>query len=221
MLVSYKKKIKVIEKDIITSLEKIIKANNSMIKEIEKQNATKLDTDKYHLKYISNKKKIKRKIEKIDDNIVATIALHSPEAKDLKILVSYLKVSDSIFKVSSNIRMLIKYISSESKEININHINKYILPANKLNIKSLENIISIISSDNIEDMTSFYKKILVFEDKINELQKTTEKTLINMVNNKSTFKEYYEIINFLRKNKSTSDKIMSITSFLMYPYSNL
>lgn len=219
MLVSYKKKIQVIQKDIISSLSKMIKANKSIIDEIETKKNTEVDIKKYHLKYLENKKKIKRKIDKIDDTIVATIALHSPEAKDLKILVSYLKISDLMLRISYNIRAFIKYSSSEN--INIKNINKYILPISKINIESLDNIINIISSSDIDEMSSLYEKILVSEDKVSDLQKDSEKTLMELITNKNSFNEYYEILNLLRKSKSTRERIMSISLFLMYPYSNL
>ncbi len=220
MLVSYRNKIKIIEKDIISSLKKIIKANKSIIKEIGTKNGTEIDIEKYHLKYIENKKKIKRKINKIDDTIVATIALHSPEAKDLKILVSYLKVSDLILKISDNVRAFINY-NNENKKMNIEHISEHIVPIHKLYIESLKNIINIIQSKNIDEMTSFYESILVSEDKVCDLQKTAEQTLIEMITNKDSFKEYYEIINILRKSKNISDKAKNIALFLMYPYSYL
>lgn len=221
MLVSYKKKIKIIEKDIVSSLKKIIKANKSIIQEIDSKDKTEIDIEKYYLKYAENKKKIRRKINKIDDNIVATIALHSPEAKDLKILVSYLKISDSILKISDNVRAFIKYFTDDKKKINLKHINKYVIPIHGLDIVSLENIINIIESNSIDEMTVFYEKILVSEDKVCDLQKIAEKDLTEMITNKDSFQEYYEIINILRKSKNISDKAMNIALFLMYPYNHL
>ena len=221
MLVSYKKKIKIIEKDIISSLKKTIKANKSIIKEIDTKDNTEIDIERYYVKYAENKKKIKRKINKIDDTIVATIALHSPEAKDLKILVSYLKISDFILKISDNVRAFIKYFTNETKKINIKHINTYVVPIHRIDIESLENIIKLIESNNIDEMTLLYEKILVSENKVCDLQKVAEKDLTEMITNKDSFQEYYEIINILRKSKNISDKAMNIALFLMYPYNNL
>lgn len=210
MLANYKTKIKTIKKDIIEILNKLLKANEIVLKALKSQDKAKFNSAKTQIKNIS------KKTNNIDNAIVATLALYSPEAKDLRALVSYLKITNELLRASSNARGFIKSLIAVSDKMNTETINKYAIPMQKLNIESLESIISMINTDCIDEAKECYDKILIADNKTDDLYKVVEDLLLNGFNDSYNFTEYYKIIGALRKSEKISDRTMSMASLLLY-----
>jgi phosphate transport system protein len=65
----------------------------------------------------------------IDNIIVTTLALYSPEAKDLRQLVSYLKITNELVRTGSNAKDFAKmFKKSYSDDLNTNMILEYAIP---------------------------------------------------------------------------------------------
>jgi len=100
-------------------------------------------------------KKLLIKSNEIDNIIVTTLALYSPEAKDLRQLVSFLKITNELVRTGSNAKDFAKmFKKSYSEDLNTPMILEYAVPLLKSALLSLKTSIAIIdetSAAHIEE----------------------------------------------------------------------
>ena len=88
-LINVKSEIQQIALSVIDSLELCLKAlNDRRIEDLSNVEITE--------------KKVLAKSSEIDNIIVSTLALYSPEAKDLRRLVSFLKITNELVRTAAN-----------------------------------------------------------------------------------------------------------------------
>ena len=123
MLKPYEEKLKLIKSeveklglDIVEALEVCLKALNE--RKIENLKMLKLV-----------KKKFLVKSNEIDNLIITTLALYTPEARDLRRMVAFLKITNEIVRTAANTKDFAKmFRRSYSEELNTNTILEYTIP---------------------------------------------------------------------------------------------
>jgi phosphate transport system protein len=123
MLKTYEEKIKTIKNEIRQIGEIVLKANKTSLKALK-------DNDINLLKDIDlSLKKLVSKSNEVDNLIVTTLALYSPEAKDLRHMVSYLKITNELVRAGTNSKIFIKtFRKSFSEELDETTILEYAIP---------------------------------------------------------------------------------------------
>ena len=115
-------------------------------------------------------KKLLLKSNEIDNIIVTTLALYSPEAKDLRQLVSYLKITNELVRTGSNAKDFAKmFKKSYSDDLNTSMILEYAVPLLRSALLSLQTSISIIDETNPNHIEEKYHRVIVEESKTNNL----------------------------------------------------
>ena len=163
-------------------------------------------------------KKLLLKSNEIDNIIVTTLALYSPEAKDLRQLVSYLKITNELVRTGSNAKNFSKmFKKSYSDDLNTNMILEYTIPLLRSALLSLQTSISIIDETNPNHIEEKYHRVIVEESKTDDLYLMIEKNILKLISkNLDLSKEYFDILSALRRLEKIADRAVSIANLLQF-----
>lgn len=134
-------------------------------------------------------KDIEERTEKIDNDIVLIFVKYTPEAKDLRELVSYLKMTSSINRIRSNIGNYIKNMHSLLRENDpeMNRVIKESLNINRCTLNafdfSIEMLKTFDDNDKIQDLAT---RIEVEYSKTDDIYSMIEKDIIQKTRNSHT-----------------------------------
>ena len=158
------------------------------------------------------------KSNEIDNMIVATLALYSPEAKDLRQLVSFLKITNELVRTGSNVKDFAKkFKKSYSDDLNTAIILEYAVPLLKSALLSLQTSISIIDEIDSKHIEEKYHRVIVEESKTDDLYLMIEKNILKLIaKNLDLSKEYFDILSSLRRLEKIADRAVSIANLLQF-----
>ncbi len=163
-------------------------------------------------------KKLQIKSNEIDNMIVTTLALYSPEAKDLRQLVSYLKITNELVRTGSNAKDFAKkFRKSYSDDLNTSIIIEYAIPLLRSSLLSLQTSISIIDETDSKHVEEKYHRVIVEESKTDDLYLMVEKNILKLITkNLDLSKEYFDILSALRRLEKIADRAVSIANLLQF-----
>ena len=147
MLKTYEEKVNTITQAICEIAHIVVNSNKNALNLIK---SSKIED----LKEINiSIKKLTIKSNEIDNLIITTLALYSPEAKDLRLMVAYLKITNELLRAASNCKTFIKgFRKSYSEEINSKEILEYVVPLLKASNEALETTIKMILSHDEDEI---------------------------------------------------------------------
>ncbi|MCT7466893.1 PhoU family transcriptional regulator [Aliarcobacter cryaerophilus] len=212
MLKPYEEKLKLIKSeveklglDIVEALEVCLKALNE--RKIE------------NLKNVEvSEKKFLVKSNEIDNLIITTLALYTPEARDLRRMVAFLKITNEIVRTAANTKDFAKmFRRSYSEDLNTNTILEYTIPLLKSALLSTKTAISIIDEQEHSKVEEKYQRVIVEESKTDDLYLMIEKNILKLITQKLDLsKEYFDILSSLRRLEKIADRSVSIASLLQF-----
>ena len=212
MLKPYEEKLKLIKSeveklglDIVEALEVCLKALNE--RKIE------------NLKNVEvSEKKFLVKSNEIDNLIITTLALYTPEARDLRRMVAFLKITNEIVRTAANTKDFAKmFRRSYSEELNTNTILEYTIPLLKSALLSTKTAISIIDEQEHSKVEEKYQRVIVEESKTDDLYLMIEKNILKLITQKLDLsKEYFDLWSSLRRLEKIADRSVSIASLLQF-----
>lgn len=210
MLKNYEEKLEEIKNSITNIGEGLVEANKLVLAALEGCDIQKFSEAKTHIKNIS------KKTNSIDNSIITALALYSPEARDLRNMVSYLKITNELLRASINTRGFIKGFTDVCCELNIYTINEYAIPMQKSTVDSLRFTIDMINIDCADEMQEYFNRVLIAENKTDDLYEMIENSLLKEAKNINDFSKYHKMLSSLRKSEKIADRAMSIASLLLY-----
>lgn len=215
MLKPYEEKLKHIKIEIQKMGVSIIEALELCYKALSSQNIELLSSVEI------SEKKILVKSNEIDNIIVTTLALYSPEAKDLRRMVAFLKITNELTRTAANTKDFSKmFKKSYSNELNTTLILEYSIPLLKSALISLSSAISILDEEDYEQITKKYQKVAVEESKTDDLYLMIEKNILKLITNHLDLsKEYFDILSSLRRLEKIADRSVSIAKLLQFAQS--
>ena len=212
MLKPYEEKLKLIKSeveklglDIVEALEVCLKALNE--RKIE------------NLKNVEvSEKKFLVKSNEIDNLIITTLALYTPEARDLRRMVAFLKITNEMIRTAANTKDFAKmFRRSYSEELNTNTILEYTIPLLKSALLSTKTAISIIDEQEYSKVEEKYQRVIVEESKTDDLYLMIEKNILKLITQKLDLsKEYFDLLSSLRRLEKIADRSVSIASLLQF-----
>lgn len=212
MLKPYEEKLKLIKSeveklglDIVEALEVCLKALNE--RKIE------------NLKNVEiSEKKFLAKSNELDNIIITTLALYTPEARDLRRMVAFLKITNEIVRTAANTKDFAKmFRRSYSEELNTNTILEYTIPLLKSALLSTKTAISIIDEQEHSKVEEKYQRVIVEESKTDDLYLMIEKNILKLITQKLDLsKEYFDLLSSLRRLEKIADRSVSIASLLQF-----
>jgi phosphate transport system protein len=212
MLKTYEEKLNNIKDEISQLGQEVVDALELSLKALKNKDIASLkDID-------LSSKKLNIKSNEIDNIIVTTLALYSPEAKDLRQLVSYLKISNELVRAGSNVRDFIKmFRKAYSDDLNTSTILEYAIPLQSSALLSLQTTLSMIDETSVKHIEEKYHRVIVEESKTDDLYSMIEKNILKLISkNLDLSKEYFDILSALRRLEKTADRAVSIANLLQF-----
>ncbi len=212
MLKPYETKLKNIKEEILKIGVDVVEALEVCLKALEEKKIEDLKNVEI------TEKKLLIKSNEIDNIIVTTLALYSPEAKDLRQLVSFLKITNELVRTGANAKDFAKmFKKSYSEDLNTPMILEYAVPLLKSALLSLKTSISIIDETNTAHIEEKYHRVIVEESKTDDLYLMIEKNILKLISkNLDLSKEYFDTLSALRRLEKIADRAVSIANLLQF-----
>ncbi len=195
---------------IATIGESLVFSNDLILEALSNCDQDKFKKAKENLNNIGNK------ITNIDNELIKILALYSPEAKDLRQAVSYLKITNELLRASSNTRNFIKGFTDVCSDVDIDIINEYAIPMQKSTTKAMRYAINMLNIDCNDEMQDTYNDVLIEENKTDDLYEMVQKSLFILANQSDDFEKFYNMLKALRKSEKIADRATSIANLLLY-----
>ncbi|MCU7940336.1 MAG: PhoU family transcriptional regulator [gamma proteobacterium symbiont of Bathyaustriella thionipta] len=204
---------------------------NSILNEIIKLGLTTLTMNQFILEPLENcdtctlneieklpKKERYDSIDKIDNLIINVFALYTPEARDLRELVAFLKITNEFDRIANSCNSFIRdFPKALTDEVDKNFILEYALPLQKSSVNALTHALKLLELDDKKTVDEHYKLVVVEESKNDDLYKIIEKSLLKKINNDMHLsKDYQDIMAALRRLEKIADRALSIANLMHY-----
>ena len=213
MLPTEESKLELIQNEMIGLGRVVLASNQQILAALEECQPCKLDD-------ISKIKKHERyeKIDEIDDLIIKFFALYTPEAKDLRLLIAFLKMTNEFDRIANSCNSFIRdFPQALSDEVDKDFILEYAIPLQKTSVAALTGALNLIALDDKERVHAEYKNVVVEEAKNDDLYQIIEKNLLTKINdNIMLSQDYQDIMQALRRLEKVADRALSIASLMHY-----
>ncbi len=202
MLTKYEDKLNSINKMMVIIGSKIVNANEVILDGLQKGDYSHFKEAKETLAGI------KDEVRNIDQEIIVTLALFGPEAKDLKNVISYLKMTNEYVRAASNTKSFLKNFPIKTDgELHLGGIMQNIILLQKANVAALKYAISILSIEDKDVIQDLCIKANMEESKTDDIYSLVEKDLfVEMLNAKELSQEYFQALSLIRKIEKTADR---------------
>ncbi len=213
MLAIERQKLNIIKKEIKALGQTTLEINERILTALKHCNPCKLTG----IKKISKQERYK-KIDAIDNLIINVFALYTPEAKDLRQLVAFLKITNEYDRIINSAHSFIRdFPNALSDEIDRDFILEYAVPLQKSSVVALENALLLLDLDDKKSVNEHFKIVVVEESKNDELYKIIEKSLLKKTSEDIHLsREYQDIMEALRRLEKIADRALSIASLMHY-----
>ena len=212
MLKPYEQNVAIIRAEITSIGKAVLKANKESLE------AMKSD-DAHRMKDVNiSVKKLSQKSNEIDNLIVKTLALYSPEARDLREMVAFLKITNELVRAGSNTKTFLKtFKQSFNDDINTKAILEYAIPLQKASTLALEITVSMIENYDEKTIEENYNRVLVEESKIEDLYSMVEKNILKMITKHLELsKDYFDLLSSFRRLEKIAGRSASIANLLHF-----
>jgi len=188
----------------------LVSANELLIEAIQTCDTEKFDDAKGYIKNIS------AKTDAIDNDIIKVLALYTPEARDLRKVVAYLKITNELSRASSNTRSFIRGFTDVCKDVDVATINEYAIPMQKATVNAIKVSINMLKVDDEDEIREIYNEVLIEENKTDDLYEMVERNLRLQANGANNFEKYHKMLRALRKSSKIASRAISIANLLVY-----
>lgn len=214
MLVQYHEARHEVRDLVMEVIKTLAQANEEALVAVETSDIQKLEEVRQSIKSIT------KATEKIDNNIVLIFARYTPEAKDLREMVAYLKITSAFNRIKTNINNYLKNMQSMLSEENVNIIQfiKDSLSINRCTInafnKTIEMFETFHDNDKIKKLTI---EIDVEYEKTDDIYTLLEKSIVQKMGEADGLaEEYFNLLKYIRKNLKIIDRLDSIAHRIIF-----
>ncbi len=210
MLPQYKEKLDEIKAAVSDIATGVCKANKQILEAMDTCNEEEFMSAREYIRNVGSK------TTDIDNKIVKTLALYSPEAKDLRLLVAYLKITNELVRAASNTRSYIKGFIKTCEQLDKRIINEYAIPMQRATVEALSYMVDMINNEDSDEVQELYSKVLIAESKSDDLYDMIESSILAKDGHIEDFGTTNKMLSSLRKSEKIADRALSIASLLLY-----
>ena len=163
---------------------------------------------------------IGERTENIDNDIVLIFARYTPEARDLRELISYLKMTTALNRVRANINNYIKNMQSiiAENDTEINKVIKESLSINRCTPNAFDYTLQMLQcfddNDKLQDLAA---RIEVEYSKTDDIYSLIEKEIIQKMGSSHTVaEEYFNLLKYIRKNLKIIDRLENCSGRIIF-----
>ena len=199
---------------VVEVLEGLATANKAGLEALKEKDAEALALARKNLKEIANS------TEKIDNDIVLIFAKFTPEARDLREMVSYLKVTSAMNRIRANINNYLKNMQSMLLEDNavIVELIQNSLVINSCTVNAFEYALTMFKTfDDNDKIKNLASKIDVEYSKTDDIYTLLEKEVIQKICGADGLaEEYFNLLKYIRKNLKIIDRLDSMAQRVIF-----
>ena len=214
MLPGYQEARLAVRADVLSVLEGLAAANKEGLEALQATDAVKLEEARSRLKDISEE------TETIDNDIVLIFAKYTPEARDLRELVSYLKITSALNRIHANINNYLKNMQSMLQEKNEKMIQliQDSLSINRCTVNAFDYTIEMLQTfDDNDQIKALAARIGVEYSKTDDIYTLLEKDVIQQIGSADGLtEEYFNLLKYIRKNLKIIDRLESVSHRVIF-----
>lgn len=189
----------------------LLEANILILSALTDCDHQKFSDAKGHIKNISSK------ADEIDNAIIKVLALYTPEARDLRQIIAYLKTTNELSRACSNTRSFIRGFTGVCKEVDGATITEYAVPMQTSTVAAIKNTISMIACEDEDEIQEIYNDVLIEENKTDDLYEMVERKLsLQAANDAQSFEKFHKMLRALRKSGKIASRSISMANLLVY-----
>jgi len=207
MLSNYVKERETIKNELKAIFANLVHAHEILNISIKECDTTKFQEAKTYTMNMSNK------INEIENYIIKVLALYSPEARELRRFVAYLKITGELLRMNSNTKSFIVGCIDIKDIINDNIINDYLLPLHISTLNALNMTKEMIDIDEEDELQDMFNKIVVEEHKTDDLYDLIEEQVLAL---NIEYKSINQILKTFRKIEKIADRTIEVANLLLY-----
>jgi phosphate transport system protein len=150
--------------------------------------------------------------------IIKTFALFGPEAKELRFLVAYLKMTNEIVRIGEGVKKYARRMRTHAQsDCNLEALKPSIVLLHKSTINALRHILDCFNQNDECNYEDNYQKVLVEESMNDDLFSILEKEILNqIIGEKELAVEYVKVLGSLRKLERSCDRTVTIANLMLY-----
>ncbi len=214
MLTKNEEKLAEVRERVVEILDDLTISQKLALQALETCDAKSFEQVRVPLKGIGNR------VNDIDNLIVKIFALYTPEAKDLREMVAFLKITSSLQRIATNEKNYMKNMSicnPESDE-DTKRIIKESLNINRCAIKALEYTMDMVKeTEDMDRLKELYAKIDVEYSKTDDIYAMIEKDVLQVMHKEHEMNEInVNILKYIRKNLKIIDRLEDVSARLMF-----
>jgi len=214
MLTQYQEARHGVRDQVLEVIQALAQANENALKALESSDAQELEEVRKSIKHIG------QVTEKIDNEIVLVFARYTPEAKDLREMVSYLKITSAFNRIKTNINNYLKNMQSMLAEDDVNIVQfiKDSLSINRCTINAFNKTIAMFETfDDNDKIKQLAIEIDVEYAKTDDIYALLEKSVIQKMGEADGLaEEYFNLLKYIRKNLKIVDRLDSIAQRVIF-----
>ncbi|MBD3840897.1 MAG: hypothetical protein IE909_03255 [Campylobacterales bacterium] len=213
MNVNLKDELVHVKSEVVELLHGIESASSLLVTAISECDIQKFESAKDYIKNVTTR------TTAIDNEVIKILALHSPEARDLRETVAYFKITNELLRASTGIRSFIKGFVDLCSDVDITIVREYAVPMQKATTKALNLVKTMIVTDCLDEIQEYYDDALIEESKTDDLFEMLEKKLLDEAvtqDNINKFELYHNLLRTLRKGEKIADRALSIAHLILY-----
>lgn len=211
MLQTFKTSVNEVQEKITNIGNDLVAANEIIVDAIVNCDVDKFNDARGHIKNISSK------TNEIDNLIIKILALYTPEARDLRQVVAYFKITNELSRACANTRSFIRGFTDICTDLEEETISEYAIPMQNSTIRAVKTAVSMISCLDSDELRERYEEVLIEENKADDLYSMIEKNLIQKAETSSgEFEKYHRMLRALRKSEKIAGRAISMASLLLY-----
>ena len=163
-------------------------------------------------------KTIQAEANAIDNEIVKTFALFGPEAQELRLLISYLKMTNELIRIGEGTKKYARRMKEHCEsDCNLESLDDIIIKLHSSSIAAIQFIADCFNNHEECNYEDLYRSVMVEESKCDDLLSILEKEILSRIIIEGELSiEYVRILSTLRKLERASDHAINIAKLMLY-----
>jgi len=188
----------------------LLEANKLILSALSDCDTQKFTDARGHIKNIGSK------TDEIDNLIIKVLALYTPEARDLREVIAYLKITNELSRACSNTRSFIRGFTDVCGDVDVETINEYAVPMQTSTVSAIMLTNSMIHCEDPDEIQEIYNDVLIEENKTDDLYEMVERNLSLQAEGSNSFEKFHKMLRALRKSGKIASRAISIANLLVY-----
>ena len=155
---------------------------------------------------------------KIDNEIIKTLALFSPEARDLRVVIAHLKIASELTRISDYVRNYAKNVKMGiSGDFELEGLKEDTLSFNQSTYKSLEAAVDAVEEESEDVLENIYRIVNVEVSKCDDIYSILEQNIVQQICiTPESARDFIYFHKSMRKVERISDRSVNIVKLAYF-----